>query len=92
MVVYQTKEELHKRNFYQEAIDVQDASNIVAVSGLLQDAMRSVRFDREVSADIMKDAAVKAIFFKLYDMLGSPTEAQMYAALKSCENIRFKGE
>jgi hypothetical protein len=91
MAEYPTKEDLMRRNFIAEAIAIQDASNIIAVTGTLQEAMKNAR---AYNKDPRDDAAVKAIFFKVYDMLGAPSEKDMYEALKSCEAMKewqYKG-
>jgi hypothetical protein len=77
-----TKEELNGRNFVVDAVKIQDASNIIAVMGEMRNAARKSQYSGE---DPRKDKAVKAIFFKVYDMLGAPSEKEMYEALQACE-------
>jgi hypothetical protein len=74
--------DMRNRNFQKEAAQIQDASNIVAITGVLRDAMIGAR---EQNHEPRADKAVLAIFFKVYDMLGAPSESQMYEALKYCE-------
>jgi hypothetical protein len=71
------------QNFYAIAVQIQDASNPIAVMGELRAAMMAAHH----TGNARKDPAVIAIFFKLYDMLGAPSEKEMYAALKQCEAI-----
>lgn len=71
------------KNFYEIAVRIQDASNPYAVAGELREAMMAAHH----KGNMRKDPAVLAIFFKLYDMLGAPSEKEMYAALKQCEAI-----
>jgi len=69
------------KNFYEIAVRIQDASNPIAVTGELREAMMSAHH----RGNVRKDPAVIAIFFKLYDMLGAPSEKEMYNALLKCE-------
>lgn len=69
------------KDFYEIAVRIQDASNPVAVTGELREAMMAAHH----KGNMRKDPAVIAIFFKLYDMLGAPSEKEMYGALKACE-------
>ena len=71
------------KNFYEIAVRIQDASNPIAVTGELREAMMAAHH----KGNVRKDPAVLAIFFKVYDMLGAPSEKEMYAALKQCEAI-----
>jgi hypothetical protein len=71
------------KDFYEIAVRIQDASNPIAVTGELREAMMSAHH----KGNVRKDPAVIAIFFKLYDMLGAPSEKEMYGALKACEAI-----
>ena len=64
------------------AVKIQDASNIVAVTGELRDAMIDAR---AAGIDPRTNNAVMAIFFKLYDMMGAPSVTQMNDALRACE-------
>jgi hypothetical protein len=70
--------------FCRDAVMCQDACNEIAIVHLLKDAMIHAR---DNGTGVRSDPAVIAIFFKVYDMLGSPDEKIMYAALKTCENI-----
>ena len=65
------------------AVRIQDASNIVAVTGELRDAMIAAR---AAGIDPRANPAVMGIFFKLFDMMGAPSTKEMYAALKTCED------
>ena len=71
------------KNFYEIAVQIQDASNPIAVTGELREAMMAAHH----KGNMRKDPAVLAIFFKLYDMLGAPSTKEMYGALKACEAI-----
>lgn len=69
-------------SFTGVAVQIQNASNIVAVTGELREAMIAAR---TAGIDPRQSPAVMAIFFKVYDMMGAPDEAVMYGALKTCE-------
>jgi hypothetical protein len=71
------------KDFCEIAVRIQDASNPIAVTGELREAMMAAHH----KGNMRKDPAVIAIFFKLYDMLGAPSEKEMYHALKQCETI-----
>jgi len=73
------------KNFYAVAVQIQDASNPIAVVGELKEAMIDARTRGRSER---KDPAVQAIFFKVYDMLGAPSEREMYASLKKCEALQ----
>ena len=49
-----------------------------------EECMRDATFITSDTLCPMCDGC-KAIFYKLYDMLGAPTEKEMYNALKICE-------
>ena len=70
------------KDYYEIAERIQDASNPIAVVGELREAMMDARTHGKSER---KDPAVIAIFFKVYDMMGAPSEKEMYAALKTCE-------
>jgi hypothetical protein len=69
------------KNFYDIAVRIQNASNPIAVVGELREAMIAAHGTNQ----IRKDPAVLAIFYKVYDMLGAPTEKEMHFAYKQCE-------
>ena len=83
-----TKEKNMATDFISIAVRIQDASNIVAVTGELREAMIHAR---NVGNDPRKDVAVRAIFFKLYDMMGALTEREMCDALLVCEKLVKEG-
>ena len=69
--------------FISVAVRIQNASNIVAVTGELRDAMIASRI---ANIDPRKSPAVMRIFFKLFDMMGAPSTSEMYQALMTCEH------
>lgn len=74
-------EEEYKKNpkkMYSDAVQVQDACNLIAVSNTFIDMLKAT--DRNV-----KNPAVIATFFKMYDMMYGPDTTEMYNALKECE-------
>jgi hypothetical protein len=64
------------------AVKIQNASNIVAVTGEFREAMIACR---EAGIEPRKSPAVLAIFYKVFDMMGAPSNAEMYDAFKTCE-------
>lgn len=76
------KDDILNQDFVKTAVNIQDASNIVAVTHELMNAMKKSRL---LDNDPRKNDAVISIFFKLYDMLGAPSEKEMYDALLRCE-------
>jgi len=68
--------------FTDVAVRIQNASNIVAVTGEIREAMIAVR---TAGADPRTNPAVMGIFFKLFDMMGAPSTKEMYDALTVCE-------
>lgn len=72
----------NKVDYYKVAVDIQNASNIIAVTGELRSCMID---ERTNGINPNKSAPVMAIFFKLYDMMGAPDTTEMYKALKACE-------
>lgn len=79
-----TKEQIMKKNYEEVAVRIQDASNIVAVTNELCEAMKKARYNERNPA---KDDAVIGIFFKLYDMMYAPSTKEMYDALTRCEML-----
>jgi hypothetical protein len=73
-----------EQKFYETAVRIQDASNIVAVTGELREAMIAVRADGRRPGNSI---ACLALFYKVYDMMGAPSEKDMYEALQKCEKI-----
>jgi hypothetical protein len=74
-------EEEYKKNpkkMYSDAVHIQDACNLIAVSNSFIDALKAS--DRNI-----KNPAVMAMFFKMYDMMHGPDVPEMYNALKECE-------
>lgn len=82
-----TKEQIMSKNFVEIAVQIQDACNPIAVTAELREAMMKARYSE---VDPRKDIAVKAIFFKLYDMMGALTVQEMYEALMQCEKLISK--
>lgn len=76
--------DIKNNEMYRDAIQVQDACNIAAVLCGMRDAAIAVR---TAGYDPRKDPAVMAFFFKVYDMMGSPSVTEMNDALKRCEEI-----
>lgn len=74
-------------NRFQEAIDIQDACNPVAVAGVLHKQMVSVLQERQSTGSVLRDDAVKLILFKLMDMCpGLSVDSTYYAlAYRSCQ-------
>ena len=68
--------------YTKDAVMIQDACNPAGVSKTLWDVICAAR---HAGIDPRTTPAVLAIFFKLYDMMGAPSEAEMYQALKTCE-------
>lgn len=73
-------------NRYQEAIDIQDACNPVAVAGVLQKQMVSVLRERQSTAAIREDAAVRLLLYKLMDMFYEhPEPGDFSVAYQRCQ-------
>ena len=68
--------------YTKDAVLIQDACNIAGVTNTLHEAIVACR---KAGIEPRTNPAVKAIFFKVYDMLGAPSEKEMYDSLKICE-------
>ena len=72
-------------NRFKEAIDIQNASNPVAVAGVLREQMVSVMKEKQSTAAIREDTAVKLILYKLMEMFHEyPSDDNFSRAYQSC--------
>jgi len=72
-------------NRFQEAIDIQNACNPVAVAGVLHEQMMTVLREKQSSTAIMEDNAVKLILYKLMAMCHEfPSDDNFPRAYQSC--------
>lgn len=55
-------------NRFQEAIDIQNAVNPVAIAGVLHKQMLEVQRENQSTATILEDDAVKMVLYKLMGM------------------------
>lgn len=73
-------------NRFQEAIDIQNACNPVAVAGVLREQMVSVMKEKQSTAAIREDAAVRLILYKLMDMFYEhPEPGDFSVAYQRCQ-------
>ncbi len=77
-------EETYKANpkkMYSDAVQLQDACNLIAVSNTFIDMLKATNRDT-------KNPAVVATFFKMFDMMHGLDSSEMYKSLKVCETLK----